>query len=292
MSWIQLSLEIAEHEAELASDLFSEAGAVSVSFEDAGNQPLFQVGIDEVGLWQSVKVIGLFATEVDVDAVELLLSSQLEGINSFNWQHEQLDDQVWEVAWKDHFKPMRFGERLWVCPTNAEIPSADALCIRMEPGLAFGTGTHPTTALCLEWLDGQHLQSKTVIDFGCGSGVLGIAAALLGAEHVWAVDVDPDAVDACNENAHKNSVSSMIDVCLAKDFQTDKVDLVLANILANPLIELKPTLTNMIVSQGKLVLSGILENQADMIIQEYESDFRFGEVAEVDGWVRLVGTKC
>lgn len=292
MSWIQLSLEIAEHEAELASDLFSEAGAVSVSFEDAGNQPLFQVGTDEVGLWQSVKVIGLFAIDVDVDTVELLLSSQLEGINAFNWQHEQLDDQVWEVAWKDHFKPMRFGERLWVCPTNAETPSADALCIRMEPGLAFGTGTHPTTALCLEWLDGQHLQSKTVIDFGCGSGVLGIAAALLGAEHVWAVDVDPDAVDASHENASKNSVSSVIDVCLAKDFQIDKVDLVLANILANPLIELKPTLTNMLVSQGKLVLSGILENQAEMIIQEYENDFRFGEIAEIDGWVRLVGTKC
>lgn len=292
MSWIQLSLEIAEHEAELASDLFAEAGAVSVSFEDAGNQPLFQVGIDEVGLWQSVKVIGLFATEVDVDAVELLLSSQLEGINAFNWQHEQLDDQVWEVAWKDHFKPMRFGERLWVCPTNTETPSADALCIRMEPGLAFGTGTHPTTALCLEWLDGQHLQSKTVIDFGCGSGVLGIAAALLGAKHVWAVDVDPDAVDASHENASKNSVSSIIDVCLADDFQTDKVDLVLANILANPLIELKPRLTNMVVSQGKLVLSGILENQAEMIIQEYENDFRFGEIAEIDGWVRLVGTKC
>ncbi len=291
MSWIQLSMQIAEHEAEQASDLFSEAGAVSVSYEDAGDQPLFQVGTDQVGLWQTVRVIGLFAAEVDVEQVELLLSSQLEGIDSFNWQYEQLDDQVWEVAWKDHFQPMRFGERLWVCPTDAETPADNAVCIRMEPGLAFGTGTHPTTALCLEWLDGQRLDGKTVVDYGCGSGVLGIAAAMLGARRVWAVDIDPDAVDASIENAEKNLVTNKVQVCLSENFQVQTADIVLANILANPLIELKSQLTDMLATEGELVLSGILEKQADKVIQQYESDFRFGETTEMDGWVRLVGIK-
>lgn len=291
MSWVQLSLQIAEHEAEQASDLFSEAGAVSVSYEDAGNQPLFQVGTDQVGLWQTVKVIGLFTAEIDIEQVELLLSSQLEGIDSFNWRHEQLDDQVWEIAWKDHFQPMRFGERLWVCPTDADLPAENAVCIRMEPGLAFGTGTHPTTALCLEWLDSQHLDGKTVIDYGCGSGVLGIAAAMLGAEQVWAVDIDAEAVDATIENAHNNSVADKINTCFPEDCQIQTADIVLANILANPLIELKSQLIEMLQPQGQLVLSGILENQADKIVQEYERDFRFGATVELDGWVRLVGLK-
>ena len=291
MSWIQLSLQIAERQAEQASDLFSEAGAVSVSYENAGDYPLFQVGTDEVGLWQTVKVVGLFAAEIDVEQVELILSSQLEEIESLNWQYEQLDDQVWEVAWKDHFQPMRFGERLWVCPTGAQLPSDNAVCIRMDPGLAFGTGTHPTTALCLEWLDSQRLEGMIVVDYGCGSGVLGIAAAMLGAEQVWAVDIDPDAVDASMDNAEKNLVTDKVSVCLSEDFQMQKADVVLANILANPLIELKSHLRDMLVTQGKLVLSGILENQADKIVQQYESDFRFGETTEVDGWVRLVGRK-
>ena len=291
MSWVQLSLEIADDQAELASDLFSEAGAVSVSYENAGDQPLFQVGIDDVGLWQTVKVIGMFESDIVVEDVELLLSSQLEGIKTLNWHHEQLDDQVWEVAWKDHFQPMCFGDRLWVIPDQAESPNADAICVRMQPGLAFGTGTHPTTALCLEWLDSQDLQGKTIVDFGCGSGVLGIAAALLGAEKVSAVDIDPCSIDATLENAEKNSVIDQFEVSMTDDFEPVKANLVVANILANPLIELRSELTEMVCDQGLLVLSGILNNQLDLIVQEYQADFQFGDSAEKDGWVRLVGAK-
>lgn len=291
MSWVQLSLKLTEDQAEFASDLFCEAGAVSVSFEDAGNQPLFSAGTDEVGLWQTVKVIGLFDSSVNADYVEQLLSSQLEGIEAFNWQQEQLEDQVWEVAWKDYFQPVRFGRRLWVAPDNAEISVSNAITVRMEPGLAFGTGTHPTTALCLEWLDAQNLKDKTVIDYGCGSGVLAIAAALLGAKQVWAVDIDPCAVETSMENARKNSVADKIEVCLADDFQHQKAVVVIANILANPLIELRPHLTAMLLSQGALVLSGILSNQVDSIIQEYQHNFRFGEIVEKDGWARLACIK-
>jgi len=290
--WVQLSLQVAEDQAEFASDLFSEAGAVSVSFENAGNQPLLlQSGTDEVGLWQTVKVIGLFEADVNAEDVELFLSSQLEGVEAFHWQHEQLDDQVWEVAWKDHFKPVRFGKQLWVAPDHAELPDDNVLCIRMEPGLAFGTGTHPTTALCLEWLDSQHLKDKTVIDYGCGSGVLAIAAALLGAKHVMAVDIDPCAIEASLENADNNAVADKIDVCLADDFQSQKADIVIANILANPLIELRAALSAMLIDQGMLVLSGILSNQVDPIILEYQRDFRFGDPIEKDGWARLAGIK-
>ena len=292
MSWIQLSLEIANDQAEFASDLFSEAGAVSVSLENAGNQPILQMGMDDVGLWHSVKVIGLFESGINTEDVEITLSSQLEGIDVFNWQREQLDDQVWEVAWKDHFQPMRFGRRLWVAPVDADISADDAVCIRMEPGLAFGTGTHPTTALCLEWLDNFSLNDSRVIDYGCGSGVLGIAAVLLGAGQVWAVDIDPCAIEATIDNAEKNLVVDKIEACLADDFDDQQADVVLANILANPLLELRSYLTSMVADSGSLVLSGILVNQVDSIIQEYQTDFRFGDVAERDGWARLVGTKC
>lgn len=291
MSWKQLSLEVDRLEAEQASDMLSELGAVSVSFEDAGDHPLYQIGIDEVGLWEQVKVIGLFDAGINITAIESALSSQLEGIRTWNWHNEQLEDQVWELAWQDHYQPMRFGQRLWVCPPETEVNEPDSVVIRMQPGLAFGTGTHPTTALCLEWLDSQDISGKTVIDYGCGSGILAIASALLDADSVTAVDVDPCAVDTTRENAENNSVSESVLSCSVEELGDSAADVVIANILANPLIELRLILTSLVVDQGYLVMSGILHHQADSIIDAYQSDFRFAEIVEKEGWVRLVGVK-
>lgn len=292
MSWKQLSLEIDSLQAEQASDMLSELGAVSVSYEDAGDHPLYQIGTDEVGLWEQVRVIGLFEAGINVDIVESVLSSQLEGIKTWNWQNEQLQDQVWELAWQDHFQPMRFGRRLWVCSPDTEVTEPESVVIRMQPGLAFGTGTHPTTALCLEWLDTQNLVGKSVTDYGCGSGILAIASALLGSDSVTAVDIDPCAIETTLENAENNSVSDALQCCSVEAMNDTQTDIVIANILSNPLIELRATLTDLVADQGYLVLSGILQHQADSIIDAYQSDFRFGETSEKDGWVRLVGVKC
>lgn len=291
MSWKQLSLEIDRLQAEQASDMLSELGAVSVSFEDAGDHPLYQIGTDEVGLWDEVRVIGLFESSVNVNTIESVLSSQLEGVRTWNWQNEQLQDQVWELAWQDHYQPMRFGQRLWVCPADTEVSEPDSIIIRMQPGLAFGTGTHPTTALCLEWLDSQNLVGKTVIDYGCGSGILAIASALLGADSVTAVDIDPCAVETAQENAENNSVSDTVFSCSADTMDSSPADIVIANILANPLVEMRATLSDLVADQGCLVLSGILQQQVESIIDAYHPDFRFGEPTEKEGWVMLVGVK-
>ncbi|MCH9699232.1 MAG: 50S ribosomal protein L11 methyltransferase [Gammaproteobacteria bacterium] len=291
MSWKQLSLEIDRLQAEQASDMLSELGAVSVSYEDAGDHPLYQIGTDDVGLWEQVRVIGLFESGIDVNAIESVLSSQLQGIRTWNWHNEQLQDQVWELVWQDHFQPMRFGQRLWVCPPEAVVSEPDSVVIRMQPGLAFGTGTHPTTALCLEWLDTRNLVGKSVIDYGCGSGILAIASALLGCDSVTAVDIDPCAVETTQENADNNSVSNAVLSCSVETMNDAQADIVIANILANPLIELRQTLTDLVADQGCLVLSGILHHQADSIIDAYQSDFRFGETNEKEGWVRLAGVK-
>ncbi len=188
---------------------------------------------------------------------------------------EWLDDRDWERAWMDHFHPMRFGRRLWICPTGGEVTQTDAVIVDLDPGLAFGTGTHPTTALCLEWLDGHDLHGRTVIDFGCGSGVLAIAALKLGAARAIAVDHDPQAVLATRDNAARNGVADRIEVLHSDDFQAGQADLVMANILANILIDLAPTIAGLVAPGGDLVMSGILRDQADAVAQAYAETLHF-----------------
>ena len=192
----------------------------------------------------------------------------------------------------DNFHPIKFGQRLWVCPSWRDIPDPTAVNVMLDPGLAFGTGTHPTTALCMQWLDATIKPEQTVVDFGCGSGILGIAALKLGAKRVVGVDIDPQAIEASTANAKRNNVDGQIELYLPKDQPSDfQADVVVANILAGPLAELKPVISAYVKPNGLLALSGILESQADSVIAAYADEFSFDPIAVQDEWVRLSARK-
>ena len=204
---------------------------------------------------------------------------------------EQLEDKDWEREWMDNFHPMQFGERLWICPSWREVPDENAVNVMLDPGLAFGTGTHPTTALCLTWLDGLDLTGKTVVDFGCGSGILSLAALKLGAKKVIGIDIDPQALQASLENAKRNQVEDRLELYLPKDQPQLKAEVVVANILAGPLRELAPTITAFVGDNGLLALSGVLENQAEELQVLYGNWCDMEPVAVKEEWVRLSGRR-
>lgn len=288
MPWLQLTFYSTKDQAETLADLLSEAGAAAVTMQDAADQPLYEPPPGATPLWQLTNVVGLFAEDTNGDALLEQLKAQWQ--DEFpDYRSEVLEDQDWERAWMDDFKPMRFGERLWIVPSWHEPPAGDAVNIMLDPGLAFGTGTHPTTRLCLEWLDGHDIQGKTVIDYGCGSGILALAAALLEAKSVIGVDNDPQALAATLDNAQRNGVS--ITVYLPKEAPTEPVDILVANILAGPLIELAPLLAGLVKEGGAIALSGILPEQADAVSTAYSEWFAMLPAKELDGWVRLEGIK-
>ncbi|NJD06917.1 MAG: 50S ribosomal protein L11 methyltransferase [Methylococcaceae bacterium] len=290
--WHQLSVATTETQADGAADLLSDLGALSVSLEDEGDQPLFEPKPGETPIWRNTRIIALFESATAAVAARQSLLERFGEAGFSGWRTELIQDQAWERAWLEHFKPMRFGRRLWIVPTGFDAPGdPEAVCVKLDPGLAFGTGTHPTTALCLAWLDGQDLAGKTLIDFGCGSGVLAVAGLLLGAKSAVGVDIDPQALAATADNARKNGVEGRIDSVLAPQLPPHPADLLLANILANPLIELAPQLTALIKPGGQLVLSGILEAQAEAVLEAYRTRFRMDPPQALDGWVRLTGTR-
>jgi ribosomal protein L11 methyltransferase len=203
-----------------------------------------------------------------------------------------LEERDWVRAWMDNFHPMRFGRRLWICPTHCDPPEPAAVNIRLDPGLAFGTGTHPTTALCLDWLDGADLAGKSVLDYGCGSGILAIAAAKLGAKRVWAVDIDPQALLASDDNASENEVEDRIELFHPAELPTSlRVDVLLANILAGVLVRLAPEFGQRVKPGGRLALSGILEQHADVVQAVFSRDFAFDPPRRREDWVLLEGTR-
>ncbi len=239
MPWIQIRLNSTAEQAEALSDILTKTGAVSVTFQDSYDNPVFEPLPGETRLWGDTDVIGLFDAESDMEQV----ISQLENYSLLgkNFVHkiEQIEDKDWEREWMDNFHPMRFGHKLWICPSWRDTPDHNAVNVILDPGLAFGTGTHPTTSLCLEWLDGLNLKDKIVIDFGCGSGILAIAAFKLGAKKAIGIDIDPQAIQASHNNAEQNRVADKLVLYLAKDQPEDlKADIVIANILAGPLREL------------------------------------------------------
>ncbi len=289
--WLQARITAPQAQAPLLELLLEQFGALSVTFEDAADQPMFEPAPGATPLWQSTRVTGLFAGDTDADALRAELGRALpDGARDIAL--EVLEDRAWERAWLERFHPMRFGERLWVCPTGQEPPTPDAVVVRLDPGLAFGTGTHPTTALCLEWLDGAALADRRVIDFGCGSGILAIAAARLGARQVLAVDHDPQAVTATAANARLNAVADRVQAVHSSDFRAEPVDIVLANILANVLVELAAPLAALVAPGGQLVLSGILEAQAGTVAAAYAQRFRLEAPFTRDEWVRLSGRRA
>lgn len=288
MSWLQLTFYSTKDKAEALADLLSETGAAAVSMQDAADQPLYEPPPGATPLWQRTNVVGLFDENSDGDEViEQLKAAWPEALPEF--RSERLADQDWERAWMDDFKPMKFGERLWIVPSWHEAPQQDGVNILLDPGLAFGTGTHPTTRLCLEWLDGQALHGKRVIDYGCGSGILAIAAALLGAASVIGVDNDPQALIATQDNAQRNGVAIL--TYLPTEVPQNGNDILLANILAGPLIELAPKLAALVKPGGLIALSGILPEQANEVRQTYAQWFSMEAPVEVDGWIRLAGKK-
>ncbi|THF53551.1 MAG: 50S ribosomal protein L11 methyltransferase, partial [Methylophaga nitratireducenticrescens] len=253
MAWIQLIFTSSPQQAEALSDALSECGAAAVTFQDNADQPIYEPAIGETPLWSATSVIALFDAETDTDMLLASLKSLISDLP--DCRIEAVEDKDWEREWMDNFKPICFGEKLWIVPSWHQPPQPEAINILLDPGLAFGTGTHPTTALCLQWLDQADLTGKTVIDYGCGSGILAIAAALLGANKIIGVDTDPQALEATQANAQRNGV--IIETYLPQHCPTIECDLLLANILAGPLLELMPRFLELTRPQSQLVLSGL-----------------------------------
>lgn len=292
MPWIQLRLNANEETAEKYSDWLSAAGAQAVTFIDAKDTPIYEpLPGDEVIYWHNTVVMGLFDASHDMDKVINYLKGIHPDKQSMAYKLEQLEDKDWEREWMDNFHPMKFGQRLWICPSWREVPEPDAVNVMLDPGLAFGTGTHPTTALCLQWLDGLDLTDKVVVDFGCGSGILSLAALKLGAKKVIGIDIDPQALQASKENAKRNGVEDRLELFLPKDQPQLKADVVVANILAGPLRELAPTIIEFVGENGLLALSGVLEEQATNLVDIYGQWCEMDPIAVQEEWVRLSGQR-
>ncbi|OEE64060.1 ribosomal protein L11 methyltransferase [Enterovibrio norvegicus FF-162] len=294
MPWIQIKLNATAETAEAIGDmLMDDAGALSVTFLDAKDTPVFEPMPGETRLWGETDIVALYDAETDMDAVMSILKASTLLVEGFAHKIEQLEDKDWERAWMDNFKPMRFGQRLWVCPSWCDAPDPDAVNIMLDPGLAFGTGTHPTTSLCLEWLDGLDLNGKTVIDFGCGSGILSLAALLLGAKKVIGIDIDPQALQASKDNAERNGVSDRLELFLPKDQPENlQAEVVVANILAGPLRELSPVIKSLMAPQGKLAMSGVLEAQAESVADCYRDELAVNEIIVKEEWCRITAEKA
>jgi len=287
----QLILLTSEQRAESIGDILFGLDAVSVTFQDAGDNPIFEPEHNTMPLWEQTYVIGLFQPEVDLEGI-IKLVQRIAGLNEKpEYRIEAVPDRDWERAWMDEFKPMKFGDKLWFVPSWTSPPDPQAVNINLDPGLAFGTGTHQTTALCLEWLATHDIKEKTVIDYGCGSGILAIAAAKLGAKTIWAVDIHPQALEASLENAKNNQVEQLINICHPDDLPELSADLLIANILAEPLLSLAPKFANLVSNQGNIILSGILKEQADSITQTYQQWFTMQEPRVQDEWCLIAGSR-
>ena len=291
MPWIQLKISTKAEFAEQIGDMLSANGAQAVTFVDAKDTPMYEPKPGEVMLWPDTQVVGLYDAHHDMArVVSQLEKSKLLG-KGFAHKLDQLEDKDWEREWMVNFHPIQFGKRLWICPSWTPVPDPTAVNVMLDPGLAFGTGSHPTTSLCLKWLDGLDLDEQTVVDFGCGSGILGIAALKLGATKVIGIDIDPQALLASKDNAQRNQVEDRLDVYLPQDQPSLEADVVLANILAGPLRELRSVITQYCRAGGRLVLSGILESQAQEINDLYSQDFVMEPIAIEGEWARVSGMK-
>lgn len=293
MTWQQLICHTTVEHQEAISTALEEAGAASVTFEDAVDQPILEPLPGETPLWDQLIITGLYPADDDLTALLLQLELQRSEWGITDLKLERLEDRPWVREWMDNFHPMQFGKRLWVYPSWREVPedATDAVKILLDPGLAFGTGTHPTTALCLEWLDGEDLTGKTVLDYGCGSGILAIAAAKLGAGKLVATDIDPQALEATLENARRNELpDGKIFTCMPEDVPSQQFDIVIANILSGPLVSLAPTILSYLKPTGRLALSGILADQGQNVATAYQAQLESVQITAKEDWLRLEGT--
>jgi len=284
-------VRVSRHNAPLVESLLQNQAVLALTLTDDADDPVLEPGVGETPLWPSVCVTALFSGDTAVEPLTRMLSL----VPGVDWPHQvnfrKFEDQQWERVWLDRFKPMQFGSGLWIIPGEGQAPADARHVLRLDPGLAFGTGTHPTTHLCLEWMDGHDFSGERVVDYGCGSGVLGITAAIKGAKSVVCVDNDPQALTATGDNALRNGVQDVIDSLAPEQFKQQSADVVLANILAGPLVELAPRLTATLRPGGALVLSGILDEQAAGVKNAYTSGFSELQLKLMDGWVMLTGKR-
>lgn len=288
MPWLELRIDSSREAAEPAEEALLNAGALSVTLQDNADQPIFEPALGETPLWRDTRVTGLFEADVDTRQIE----DHLGNILNDHWQWQIVEDKDWEREWMQHYHPIQCNDNLWVCPSWIAPPDPTATNILLDPGLAFGTGTHPTTFLCLKWLAEQDLKSLSVIDYGCGSGILGIAALLLGAQHAVGIDIDPQALIASRDNAVRNGLNpESFPVFMPQAKPSAQVDVIIANILAGPLVDLAPQILTLLKPGGLLCLSGILATQAQDVIAAYAKEINFSAPEQKDEWVCIYGKK-
>lgn len=295
MSWIQIRIHATEADVEALENALLAAGALSVTLQDDADQPILEPALGTTPIWDQTQVIALFDANQNSDAlleqVALMYAAE-GGVSLPEHKIELVEDKDWVRAWMDDYHPMPFGKRLWVCPSWREPPHADAVNLMLDPGLAFGTGTHPTTALCLKYLDGAVEGNELVVDYGCGSGILGIAALLLGARHMIGVDIDPQALTATRDNAERNGIdASRYEIYLPDATPVIQADMTVANILAGPLMSLAPHMAELTRTGGKLALSGLLAEQAEEVSACYAQWFNMNPAEQMGDWVILTGIK-
>jgi ribosomal protein L11 methyltransferase len=293
MAWLELSLIVtAAQQAEVEAAL-EDLGALAVTLLDAEDHPIFEPAPGATPLWPEIALSALFEPDRDRAGLVHVLTDLVPDLSPERIGLRTLEDADWTRAWMDQFQPMRFGRRLWIYPWNIEPPAddADAIVVRLDPGLAFGTGTHPTTALCLEWLDALDLAGLTLIDYGCGSGVLAIAALKLGAARVVGVENDPQALEASRDNAARNGVGDRLALSTPADFAEMPADALVANILAGPLAELAPRFAACVKGGGALALSGILRGQETELVERYAPSFEALAIDAREDWIRISGRR-
>jgi len=297
MSWIQVNMVVDAEQVDKLSNMLEMFLAQAVTTENAGEDEFYEIAFPGTPDWQKVAVTGLFSDQIEIEPIIDFIHSQLQSQSTqeIPTSVSKLTDQNWERVWLNSFKPIKVGHQLWVCPSWCEPEDATARNIILDPGLAFGTGTHATTAMCLHWLADQNLAAQHVLDYGSGSGILAIAALLSNADHADAVDIDPLAVQACMENARRNGVETRMRAYLPTDIdssspQAKPYNLVIANILAEVIIELRDTLLLHLAPDGQLLLTGILNTQADRVKSAFGPEYQFEKLVN-DQWCLLVGSK-
>lgn len=302
MPWLQLKARIAPEQAETLEELLLAEGATAITLQDAHDDPVFEPERGSTPLWHETVLTGLYD---DLEGVDAMLDRvrQAWAVESPEEpcpeiEVELLTDRDWEREWMEDFQPLQMGQRLWIVPSWHAPPEPGAVNLHLDPGLAFGTGTHPTTALCLAWLDGlavsEALDGQAVLDVGTGSGILAIAALRLGAARAVGTDIDPQALTASRDNAERNEVAeAALRLCYPEQLDdAEAFPIVVANILAGPLVELAPMIAGHVAPGGRLALSGILEAQAEAVLEAYrEQGLVMDEPACREGWVRLTGRR-
>lgn len=291
MPWLQLKIVTPRKYAASLEDSLLASGAAAVTLEDNADQPILEPGLGETPLWDNVKMTGLFDANIDTKHITELTERRFGNpLPEHRW--EQLEDKDWEREWMSNYQAIECGDRLWICPSWQKPPAPEKVNLMLDPGLAFGTGTHPTTFMCMQWINDQDFNNLDIVDYGCGSGILGIATLLLGAKRVIGIDIDPQALLATQENAKRNGLAAdAMPVFLPSDCPSTQADVMLANILAGPLAELAPKLNELTKKGGKLCLSGILQHQADAVMDAYRQWFDFEPIRTQDEWVCLTAIK-